>query len=274
MGQTTTSGLGISQHIPPVVIPPPGPPFAPTSADNGCSVDPVTKRIVLFQDAGAAPGVGAGRLLSTRELDLNGFDLLIGIATGGSPGSVKITADLFVSQGDAFGGGTVIEMMRLDYASFRTTIGDVNGVFGTTRFIVDAGSLDISAYGEMGVQLLKIDTNSNNLTFGDVANNINGVKLAMDIGNNLVTITGSIGGSPAIAMLRLDGANGNYAIGDSQRFANGTAMTIDDTTETIDFSSFTSPNPTLSVNGVPGFTGTVTPVTSITVVGGIVTAVS
>lgn len=51
-----------------------GPPFSLSSADNGLSVDPVTGRIVL----GNAVGGSAGRLLSAREINLNGNNLTIG----------------------------------------------------------------------------------------------------------------------------------------------------------------------------------------------------
>jgi len=52
-------------------IPPPGPPFLLTSADNGLSVDTVSGRIVLGQDVGA-PGDPA-QFLSAREIPMAGF---------------------------------------------------------------------------------------------------------------------------------------------------------------------------------------------------------
>jgi hypothetical protein len=50
---------------------PAGPPFSPTSAANGLSVDPVTKKIVLGNDTGGT----LATLLSNREIPLLGFSL-------------------------------------------------------------------------------------------------------------------------------------------------------------------------------------------------------
>ncbi len=52
-----------------------GPPFAATSADNGLSVDTVSGRIVLGNDATGIAGLAA--LLSDREIDMGAFAVLL-----------------------------------------------------------------------------------------------------------------------------------------------------------------------------------------------------
>ncbi len=54
-----------------VVIPPPGPPFAANSAENGLSVDPITGRIVLGNDVGGSDAA----LLSDRVIPMQGFTI-------------------------------------------------------------------------------------------------------------------------------------------------------------------------------------------------------
>lgn len=53
------------------VIPPPGPPFDPTSADNGVSVDPGSGRIVLGNNSGGTQA----QLLNNREILMNSASL-------------------------------------------------------------------------------------------------------------------------------------------------------------------------------------------------------
>lgn len=71
----------------------------------------------------------------------------------------------------------------------------------------------------------------------------------------------------------LDVANNRYSIGDIDAALNGTFLEIDDANNVFNFSN-TANTAVINMNGVAGFTGTVTPVTSITVNGGIVTNVT
>lgn len=75
-----------------------------------------------------------------------------------------------------------------------------------------------------------------------------------------------------------DWATSLYMIGDCDTFptvgtGNGTHLNVDDAASTFFFKN-TANNAGININGVGGFTGTVSPVNSITVDGGIVTAVS
>lgn len=70
-----------------------------------------------------------------------------------------------------------------------------------------------------------------------------------------------------------DFSNMNFSLGDLPGFNNGTSFNIDDTTGVFSFDN-TALTSKININGIDGFTGTVSPVNSITVNGGIVTAVS
>lgn len=65
------ASLGTFQKVEPA--PQPAPPFAATSAFNGCSVDIITGKIVLGNDVGDVPG--AAGLQSNREIVTNGLSI-------------------------------------------------------------------------------------------------------------------------------------------------------------------------------------------------------
>lgn len=88
------SGRGVAALSTNQKIDPSGPPFVPTSADNGVSVDTVTGRIVLGDD-GNAPN--PGQLLSDRYISAMGF--LIEIF--GAVGAVDILEALVSISGNA-----------------------------------------------------------------------------------------------------------------------------------------------------------------------------
>jgi hypothetical protein len=67
----------------------PAPPFDPTSAHNGTSIDAAGK-VVLGNDGGLYPGPGAFE--NTREIDMNSHDFLIGRSNKTAAGNVIITA--------------------------------------------------------------------------------------------------------------------------------------------------------------------------------------
>lgn len=80
-------------------------------------------------------------------------------------------------------------------------------------------------------------------------------------------------GAPDRIFLHLDWIANTYGIGDLSGAINGTNLVVADVTSSIDITN-TAANAFVRINGVPGFTGTVTPVTTITVDGGIVTNVA
>lgn len=78
-----------------------------------------------------------------------------------------------------------------------------------------------------------------------------------------------IGISDNTSSININSISGQIIVGDVNGDLNGTKIVTDGTSDTINVSSGT-----FSMNGNPGLTGTFNPVTSITVVNGIITAIS
>lgn len=281
----------------PTVIPPPGPPFLLTSADNGLSVDPVTKKIVLGQSIGAIGN--PAQLLDNREIPFNGFDFIFGNATDN------------------------IQFFLLNSSNFL-----VYNIAGLTYFDLDPMGVNLltGAMAEHGLsvdatfpliqltlnsnQYLLFDLSSNLYQLGDINGNLNGTELSIDDTNQQIiakTTTGDmlfldngigsyfigdISGIFGNFALGINGANGNmtynslfnsyldispslneYRIGDISATGNGNFFFVEDATSKFKITN-TGLNSIMNINGVDGFTGTVTPVTTITVNGGIVTNVA
>lgn len=87
-----------------IIPPPPGPPFVPTSADNGLSVDPVSGRIVLGNDLGGV----AAKLLSNREIPFDFFFLFLTSAVAGNQILIQpATPQISISTSAGVGGNAV-----------------------------------------------------------------------------------------------------------------------------------------------------------------------
>ena len=75
-------------------VPPPGPPFAANSADNGCSVDPVSGKIVLGNNETGLADLA--QLLSNREIALQNFFLrLMEIGGDETLAALRIESELY-----------------------------------------------------------------------------------------------------------------------------------------------------------------------------------
>jgi len=127
-------------------------------------------------------------------------------------------------------------------------------------------------YESGAVKYLDANVATQLYTFGDP---VNGPFLHMDNTTPLVQILGSIGVNPIAEVFRFTNAGGSafFSMGDRQVFANGTFIEVDDGAGQIIINN-SALNSKVKINNVLGFTGTVSPVNSITVNGGIVTAVS
>lgn len=206
-------GIGafnVTNNFPPQGAP--APPFDPTSADNGLSVDPVTGRIVLGNDLG---GTGAD-LLSDRWIQTLGFNVYL----EDNPGQFLRLAGSVLQLED--GGNSITELqpgfLALENFSNGTAVNlNSNNGLGPSYLFLDSGNIMYDFFYDTAAALLRI--------------------LSTDFGSNGLELS-------------FDDANGLFNFFNT---ANTAALTI---------------------NGVPGFTGTVTPVNSITVDGGIVTAVT
>lgn len=204
-----------------------GPPFPLNSAENGLSVDTITRRIVLGGSAGSP-----ATLLDNREIDLNGF-------------SINLL--------DAAVGNTLLNSSNIQ-------INEVTGANFIGLFANPAG-------GSAELSL-----------FSDTTIGATGPRISMQNGISTVEIdltgaenfTVSQGGN---AMLLLSNVNAIYQLGDVPGVVNGNRLTINDSTNEFAIENIAL-NAFVSINGTPGFNGTVSPVNSITVIGGIVTAVS
>ena len=207
-------------------------------ARNGLSVAALLNA-VLGQDVGEVGDPGA--LISNREIPLAGFSLnFLGIG-------INLLIDdaansLFVNDGAAN------NFFTIDPGGNYIQLGDNSGTYdGMALSFYGGGYLDLG------------DTNS-------VTN------------NTIFYIDDSIGQFGMFStlsgghVLKFTQNTGRYELGQING-GNSTYLVIDDTVEEFIFSSAGN-NSFIRMNGVLGFTGTVTPVNSITVNGGIVTAVS
>lgn len=238
-----------------------GPPFVLTSALNGLSVN-AAGQIVLGQDA--VGGSGPADLLNNREIPLNGFTLLIEDFAAGIglqiDGTIFLVGNLAVpSQG----------IIQLD-----PNAGDLNITSVGTTALLLSGQTDTYTLGDSGLQFT-----GQNISFLGPIQQVQILQLGQFV-------------------LQFDQLNNSYQIGDVQAtLSDGSALIINDTPGTSTVTLFAgrnsnsaalqlddggsvlnltnnTTNMVIRINGQSGFTGTVTPVTSITVEGGIVTAVS
>ncbi len=265
MGQTITTGFGISQRQLGQI--PPGPPFAINSADNGLSVDPVTRRIVLGNNTG---GITA-TLLSDREIPLNGKTLLMSganmqlhIADGGA------FPDFFVSDGAGNNIFQMVPSLGLAFINATDTVSLANlslnglggnpsaqlgasGVGGGSSIQIFKNSVDANCNPFFNVQnavtagqALKVNTATLEAFIGDVGGIANNTLLTVDDVNQIIIITATNGVSVNGVGLNVNGnldvfdnGSGGFAmrvnattlstqIGDVSSGGNGTLLAVDD----------------------------------------------
>lgn len=113
--------------------------------------------------------------------------------------------------------------------------------------------------------VLLVDGVSSIAGLGDTNGVFSGINFNIDGINAFATIQTGLNRQ----FLNIDPGNGRYRIGDINALLNATTIDVNDTLSDIGLNTAG----TLSMNGTPGFTGTVTPVVSITVLNGIVTNV-
>lgn len=297
---------------------PPGPPFLPTSADNGLSVDPVTGRIVFGNDLGG----NLADLLSDREISMQGF-LFQMMNNAGRKFSIDPTAALYgigdidavdggarlvVDNLQIFGSGPLGNMLLLSKLIDQYHMGDINATLNGSELVIDDFTRTVDFRDSLGPMML-LDRGNSVWTFGDPVNG-NQTNLNIDDANSFTTIRDILGemfwldrvagsyrigdvsgavngltlnlidsaGTASIGdnlgqMMSLDSINALYQIGAISGQGNGNIFQVDNNTGNFSISN-TAANARFVVDGNAGFTGTVTPVNSITVQGGIVTAVS
>lgn len=249
-----------------------GPPFALNSADNGLSVDPVSRHIVLGNDTG---GITA-TLLKDRVIPMAGFNVGFSDASGDiflirddtgpmlfsfwSAGPIAVLNDSF---GNRF--------LQVDQITGEYALGDADNAAGGIflQMIDNPVGPNVDAVFQKGAvnRYFVIDLANGLYQFGDITGSANGANLAIDdvqpsfifrdtarqyivadanqdiyqLGNatsgNDIRINGVSGLTEINTIggtgLRLDQGNGMYQIGDISVGANGSKIVIDDAAQTI-----------------------------------------
>lgn len=250
---------------------PPGPPFALTSADNGLSVDPVSRRIVL---GNAVAGVQA-ILLNDREIPFNGFVLHLTNAAGvllfdppqiraqnatNSRSAVMEPQQISINSDDVpfppaliFGTSNPAQTMQLINAA------------GNLKAANNAGNSFLSIFPLTGVYSIgdiNASANGNFASVVDAANFFtyhNGADVWLNVGPGasgfaighvtaasaqLVGLSAGhlVYGFTGKAYLDLNAAAGTiqYKIGDINASTNGTFLNVNDLTQSFDFNNTTS----------------------------------
>jgi len=149
-----------------------------------------------------------------------------------------------------------------------TRLGDVNSTVNGSHIVINdaAQSLVFNAGGNQPLQIL---SNAGFYQIGFFGSPNNTTFTFSDPAALMQMYAGAAGGY----WIEVDGINETVRIGDDLNVANGTVLTVDDQANQFIFKN-TANTAGIQINGVAGFTGTVTPVVSITVNNGIVTAVT
>lgn len=270
------------------VIPPP---FA-TGANNGLSVD-TGGFVVLGNDVGDVSQ--PAKLLSDREIQTDGFgvnfknldditeidagQIVLLNALSGNYGLLAAgNAELSTNDGVAQPSlnlvdytNTINARMIIDAAGLQmqNAAGRRFFTYDNTGFAIAIGDPDFSAFG----MTMRIDNTNNAFTVAANSGHIYVDETAQQYIFGYDTGASILSGG---AQLFLDSGNLEAAL-----WAGNTYLLIDGNTEKTTLNATNGVEITnsfasgfLIANGVPGFTGTVSPVNSITVDGGIVTAVS
>lgn len=245
----------------------PGPPFVLTSANDGLMVDPVTGKIILGEP-NATPGTPS-QFLANKDLVTKGFLFRVGDVDFSANGTQWIMDDtnrrfLFTS--------AVGDMLDLDQTNGQYIIGDISAAVNGTKFTVDDGAQIFTAVNN-GSAYLTLDVANNYYSLGDDFNATNGGVFTIDNGAGRIQMKNLINGFISSQVFDIRGALNTYSMGDLDLKNNGLRFVLDDTIAKFQIDNIAH-NSLVRINGVDGFTGTVTPVNSITVNGGIVTAVS
>lgn len=155
--------------------------------------------------------------------------------------------------------------LDLDTTTSIYTIGDTNA---QSLFTQNTG-LGFASIDFNGSTFLLLDFSNGVYQLGDIGGSGNGALILVD--DTSQNILARVGGANVLA---LDTNTGTYDMGDSTgTILNGAFIRIDDNAGNLIIDN-TASNMGILINGVAGFTGTVTPVTTITVNNGIVTNVA
>jgi hypothetical protein len=251
-----------------------GPPFPIGSADNGLSVDPASFKIVFGNDNTFAFG-GTADLLSSREIFMAGFSIHF-LDNVGTQSDVSISA---ASIGAAdFGNSTTASIQANSNGAELFLSAPTPGTLPFIDFdLGGAGSMlirnnagNLQATDTVFNQFLSLDIINDIYAMGDLNTRTTGVQYFIDAGSGRIEFGIGSGGNRVMELLPF-----SYIaqFGDIDTNAGGLILKVDAFTQSLDLRN-TALTAGIIINGNAGFTGTVTPVTTITVDNGIVTAVA
>jgi len=159
------------------------------------------------------------------------------------------------------------DFFEIDVPNGRYQFGDIQGTANGLAILMDDTNQRTVIDDNLG-EMLFLDRAGSRYAIGDIDSASNGSHLLIDDADQKMEFVSTLG-----RFLSLDKDNDSYAMGDLNSMLNGGLLGVDDAGNLIVIQNNAS-NMVVEINGVTGFTGTVTPVTSITVNGGIVTAVA
>lgn len=294
-----SASVAMFQRIIPAPAPgPPAPPFDPTSAENGLSVDPVSGRIVLGNDVGGT----SAALLTNRQLPMSGLHILLtdpGFQTIITAGAYEIddttasnsfgllstgfltleTDDPLFNPKINIGNSTINQsyqikqradglnitdpgnnsFFKIDQVNRLFEFGDLQPLGNNNKFQIDDVAKSTTAFMNGG-RVILLDGGPSIIQFGDLDTVFSGAFFEMDLVSGTFDV--SIAGFNALRLTN----------GDAHMQSIGGAQIDLITTGEIRMSS--PATAFVSINGVNGFTGTVLNPVTITVDGGIVTNVA
>lgn len=146
-------------------------------------------------------------------------------------------------------------------------IGDLAGAGNETKLTINDPSM-LADFSTAAGRMLLLDQATGVYSIGDVDGIGGGILMELTDSGGVASIQTINGG-----MLALNESGQFYRMGDLSSFQNGNFLEVDDDASLFKLNN-TANDIAVEMNGVAGFTGTVTPVTSITVDGGIVTNVT
>lgn len=255
-----------------------GPPFPALAAENGLSVDPVTGRIVLGEDLFS--GSGLANLLSPREIPFNGNQLWMTdvpgnfgmqFASGGVVAIDLLNAARAEFHADPANGGFIaVDSDSVLANPPRVSLNDISTIPNNNATLRQL-STEFAIRATSGtVNMMTLDQFFGVYRFGDIDGLISGTHLFIDAGPATAEIRNALTGE---YMLQCNFAAGTNLLGDINNITTGAKELIDVPNSIHDFSD-TLLTARYSINGNPGVSGTFTPPLSITVEGGIITAIS
>lgn len=260
--------LGIQQH--PQTVPP----FPANAADNGVSVDPVSKKIVLGDEYTSTFG-GLAQLLNSRQIYLAGFSINFLSDPAGVQGQVQIDAQN-INVMDFLTGNTVRVVTDPAFADI-VLVGlaaNPSVQFLTAAAITDfilrnnSGSLVATTPG--GQRYLALNRTANQFSIGDLDTTNNGIFLIVDDNGKQIGMQDTNGN--AVALFDLN--TFFVSLGDLGGTATGLQFLVDVTNQRLNVTN-TALNAKYAVNNNDGASGTFTTVDlkTVTVEGGIITAI-